>query len=71
MIEHLHTLEWSQRQCAFHIQPLITAVEKNCTALAANAKTDYIPVMVGTREQCEEFADKTRHILRRRAGAEA
>jgi len=70
MLDHLHTLEWSQRQGMFHIQPLASAVEKNQTSFATNARTDYIPVIVGTRAQCEEAADKMRHILRRRAGVE-
>lgn len=70
-MDHLHTLEWSQRQGLFHIQPLVSALEKNQASFACNAKTDYIPVIVGTRAQCEEFADKMRHVLHRRAGVEA
>ncbi|PPA76477.1 hypothetical protein C4E15_06685 [Achromobacter spanius] len=71
MIEHLHTLEWSQRQGMFHIQPLSSALEKNQASFACNAKTDYIPVHVGTRAQCEEAANLLRPILKRREGIEA
>jgi len=67
----LHTLEWSQRQGMFHIQPLRTTLTKNQASFACNARTDYIPLLVGTQGECSAMADRLRHILKKREGVEA
>lgn len=67
----LHVLEWSHRQGMFHIQPLASALEKNQASFGVNARTDYIPLHVGTHGDCSSLADSLRHILMKRDGVEA
>lgn len=65
-IPDIWVLEWSQRQNAFHIQRAQSAMETNLNSLLSNNKTDYITVMIGSREKCDAVADKARHYIKER-----
>lgn len=65
-LKDIQILEWSKKQNAFHIHPITTAIEKNINALIANDDRDYVPVMAGSREDCEVFASKYRERLLQR-----
>ena len=55
-LKDLVVLEWSRKQNAFHIQPARYAVESNLNALLDNDANDYIPIMIGSREDCDKVA---------------
>jgi hypothetical protein len=66
-MDPVYTLEWSQRQQAFHIQPLHETVRKNRDAFVQNRRTDYIVIHVGTQAECQLGADTLRSTAERRA----
>lgn len=55
----LHVLEFSSKQNQFHVQPLLEALATNQRHLRDNPGSipDYVPVFVGTFEQCNKSAD--------------
>ncbi|OZI20517.1 hypothetical protein CAL26_23775 [Bordetella genomosp. 9] len=61
--DELWTLEWSQRQGFFHVEPLRTAVKKNLESFARDRRTDYIPLHIGTQEECDAVAARLRPAL--------
>ena len=61
-----HVLLWSQSQCALHIEPLMDMLTKNRTACAADHSMDYVPLTIGTREECDAAASRLRPVLNER-----
>ena len=62
-IQDLQVLEWSKKQNAFHIHRLDYCIESNLNALVSNESRDYIPVMIGSREDCQKVAARYRERL--------
>lgn len=61
-----YVLEWSQSQNAFHIQEAKISVEKNLNSMIDDRPSDYIPLCIATRAECEKQADRFRHYLAKR-----
>lgn len=61
-----YVLEWSQKQNAFHTHTLESMIEKNLNAVLANNPSDYIPLIIGTRQDCDKMASKLRYKLMER-----
>lgn len=64
-MDNLFTLEWSKKQNAFHIQSALSTVERNLNALLADESTDYVTIMIGTREECEVIHKRYRDRLKK------
>lgn len=62
----MHVLLWSQSQCALHIEPLMDMLTKNRRACAADHCMDYVPLTIGTREECDAAASRLRPVLNER-----
>ncbi len=62
-MKDLYVLEWSKKQNAFHIQTALLSVEWNLAVLLAGESTDYIPIMFGTRAECEVIHRRYRNRL--------
>lgn len=62
-LKDIQVLEWSKKQNAFHLIPLETAIEKNLNSLISDEASDYIPVMAGSRSDCEAVANHYRRRL--------
>ena len=56
-------LLWSQSQNALHLERQNDMLSSNCRAYVANRRMDYVPLQVGTREECEVIAAKVRGTL--------
>jgi hypothetical protein len=58
-MKNLFVLEWSPTQQCFHIQPLADAVESNRRRFYYKPwdMFDWVPVHVGTQEECLERAE--------------
>lgn len=67
----LWVLEWSQRQNAFHTQPLDKTLSFNRRLYAEdkNCMNDYRVIHVGAKDECEAMAQACRQTLRDRAPA--
>lgn len=62
-----YVLEWSKKQNAFHIQPLISSLANNQAAFIEDKPTtDYIVLMVGEKEACHTMADNHRYKIKSR-----
>ncbi len=61
-----HVLLWSQSQNAFHLEPIKRMLDSNRTAYAEDRRMDYVPVFIGTQDQCSVLAEKLRHTIRAR-----
>lgn len=59
-------LLWSQSQNALHLERQNDMLRSNCRAYVANRRMDYVPLQVGTREECEGIAAKVRGTLAER-----
>lgn len=68
-MDNLFVLEWSKKQNAFHIQTAMLTVEKNLNVLLAGDETDYVPIMIGTREECEIVQRRYRNRLKKESPA--
>lgn len=69
--DELWALEWSQRQGFFHVELLRTVLTKNRESFARDRRTDYIPLHIGTRGECDEAADRLRPVLVARDASQA
>ena len=68
--KHPYALLWSQSQCAMHIEPVVDMLTENRRACAENRRMDYVPIAIGTREECDAAASRLRPVLcERRSGA--
>lgn len=64
-------LEWSKKNNSFHIQELSNSLAMNQRNLISDWATDYIILMVGTKEVCQQMADNWRERLEARSIKEA
>ncbi|KEH08275.1 hypothetical protein GY14_20775 [Delftia tsuruhatensis] len=63
-------LLWSHSQCAMHIEPVMDMLKQNRQACATDRGMDYVPIAIGSREECDAAASRLRPYLNeRRAGA--
>lgn len=61
------SLLWSKRQNALHIETLDTALSKNRNLYRDDRYiNDYIPIFVGTKEECHAAADNCRKTMAER-----
>ena len=56
MKEELWALEWSNAQRSVHVDHVTRMIENNQRNMVTDAKVDWVPVMIGTEEQCRSFA---------------
>ena len=57
-----YVLEWSKSSNGFHIQKLGHLLKSNERSFSNNASHDYLLLMIGTKDECCESADKLRGI---------
>ena len=69
MSKELWTLEWSAKQNAFHIQPIVRTLASNQERFLDNKPGDYLVLMVGSKETCQDMADNQRQKLESRKAA--
>lgn len=62
-------LLWSQSQSAMHIEPVEVMLKKNRHFYVADRRNDYLPLVFGSRELCQQVADKVRQTLHARQKA--
>ena len=63
----LWALLWSHSQNALHIEPVSQWLSKNRQAYTANrGLTDYHPLHIGSRKDCETTANVVRNTLAQR-----
>ncbi len=66
MADEKWVLEWSQKQNAFHLQPLAKLLSKNQACFIDNTSHSYILLMVGEKDACCRMADSWRDRLDQR-----
>ena len=62
----MHVLLWSQSQCALHIESVADMLESNRTAFGADRRMDYVPLFIGTDDNCRYASDSIRHAMQAR-----
>lgn len=62
-----HVLQWSQRHNAMLVEPLALALSNNRAAYGDNRPTNYVPLLIGTLEQCQATADSIQRTLAARS----
>lgn len=65
----LWVLLWSQRQNAFHVEPLPSMLARNRAAYADNKPGDYRVLHIGYREEVDATADACRATIQARGKA--
>ena len=58
-----YILEWSKKQNACHIDEINRSLERNLNNMIANEDNDYIPLHIGSREECEQVLNSYRRYL--------
>jgi hypothetical protein len=68
MNSELWALEWSHRANVFHVQRLDEALSFNRRLYQENTATtnDYRILLMGTKDECENAAEGSRHTLQER-----
>ena len=61
-----HVLLWSQSQCALHIETVQDMLAENASAFAEDRRMDYVPIVIGTEEECRNAAEAIRPTLQER-----
>lgn len=64
-----HVMLWSQSQCALHIEPLDAMLSSNRRAYADDRRMDFVPLYIGTDEDCRQIADSVRGTMKARQDA--
>lgn len=59
-------LLWSQSQCATHVEPLQDMLDSNLHAYQSNRRMDYVPLAIGSEEECRRVAAEIRPTVRAR-----
>lgn len=59
-------LLWSGRQNALHIETVERMLAANRRDYRDNKARDYVPLVIGTRELCEQTAESVRPTLAKR-----
>lgn len=67
--DQTHVLLWSQSQCALHVEPIEDMLQANRAAYAENRRMDYVPIVVGPSQLCEEAAEAVRNTMHARLEA--
>ncbi|MBB6577988.1 hypothetical protein HNP33_002056 [Comamonas odontotermitis] len=62
-IEATHVLLWSCSQCALHIEPVAQMLKANRRAYASNYGSDYLPIHMGSDEECRKAAELARETM--------
>lgn len=65
-IDQTHVLLWSQSQSVMHIEPKTEMLKKNRIAFLENRRSDYLPMVFGSLEQCRAIADLLRPTVHER-----
>ena len=63
-----YALLWSGSQRAFHIEPLRKMLETNRSHFADGRVTDYVPIYLGTDEQCRQASHVVQESMNQRCG---
>jgi hypothetical protein len=67
-MKNAYVLEWSQKTNNFHIQPLDSLLAQNQEAFISNRPlSDYVVLMVGSKDAIHDMADHWRHRMENRA----
>lgn len=66
-----HVMLWSQSQCALHIEPVEAMLRSNARAYRDDRRMDYVPLYIGTDEDCRAVADAVRRTMHARQEARA
>ncbi len=66
MQSETYVLEWSKQQNSFRTSGQQICMDRNLSAFHGNQASDYIVLMIGTKEQCDRVANNTRHKLQNR-----
>lgn len=64
-----HVMLWSQSQCALHIEPVEAMLSSNRRAYGDDRRMDFVPLFIGTDEDCRSVADSIRGTMRVRQDA--
>lgn len=64
-----HVMLWSQSQCALHIEPVEAMLSSNRKAYSDDRRMDYVPLFIGTDEDCRSLADSIRNTMHTRQDA--
>jgi hypothetical protein len=56
-------LLWSKRQNALHIEPVDRMLSSNRNCYRDDRASDYLPIHIGTREECDAAAEACRSTL--------
>jgi len=54
----IFVLEWSKSQKCFHIDSFAKCLKINLEAAMLNYNCDYIPIFMGTEDECDRVADQ-------------
>jgi hypothetical protein len=59
-------LLWSRSQCALHVEPVADMLKENRSAYADDRRMDYVPIHIGTKQECHDLARAIRNTMRTR-----
>jgi hypothetical protein len=62
-------LLWSQSQNALHIETIEEMLEANRNALEENRRMDYVPIFIGSDDECHKAATGMRKVMHARDNA--
>ena len=62
----LHVMLWSQSQNALHVEPLARMLRMNRRAYTEDRGMDYVPLFIGSDDQCFELARSVGGTIRTR-----
>lgn len=65
-MDQSYVLLWSQSQCCFHIEQLRDMYRANAAAFREDRRMDYVPLHIGTDDECHALADHLRPQVRQR-----
>lgn len=58
-----HVLLWSRSQSALHIEPLDQMLRSNRRAYISNQGTDYVPIHLGSDDECHKASEIARQTM--------
>lgn len=65
----VHVMLWSQSQCALHIEPIERMLSSNRRAYADDRRMDFVPLFVGSEDDCDALANAIRNTMHTRQDA--
>jgi len=69
MNEPTCVLLWSQSQNALHIETIKEMLEANRNALEENRRMDYVPIFIGSDDECHKVTNAMRRVMHARDNA--